>query len=95
MRIRRIVIESFDIPAQLLYRLFDRKRTIKKSKGYAKILTYLLVLAYLYFDQLTFGTSCGMTEPAEPSLHEQCRNACKGEAASQFHGWRTVSAPYA
>ncbi len=37
-------------------------------------------------DKLTFGTSCGMSKPAEPSLHEQCRNACKGESASQFHG---------
>ncbi len=27
------------------------------------------------FDQLTFGTSCSMTNPAEPSLHEQCRYA--------------------
>ncbi len=33
-------------------------------------------------DQLTFGTS----KPAEPSLHEQDPNACKAEAATQFHG---------
>ncbi len=46
-------------------------------------------------EQLTFGTSCGMTKPAESSLHEQCRYACKAEAATQFHGWHTVSAPYA
>ncbi len=46
-------------------------------------------------DKLTFGTSCGMTKPAEPSLHEQCRYACKAEAATQFHGWHAVSAPYA
>ncbi len=46
-------------------------------------------------DQLTFGTTCGMTKPAEPSLHEQCRYACKAEAATPFHGWHTVSAPYA
>ncbi len=31
-------------------------------------------------DQLTFGTSCSMTKPAEPSLHEQCRYSCKAEA---------------
>ncbi len=48
-----------------------------------------------FLDQLTFGTSCGMTKPAGPSLHEQCRYACKAEAATQFHGWHTVSAPYA
>ncbi len=36
-----------------------------------------------------------MTKPAEPSLHEQCQYACKAEAATQFHGWHTVSAPYA
>ncbi len=29
-----------------------------------------------------------MTEPAEPSLHEQCRNACKGEAAYSFFSVR-------
>ncbi len=29
-------------------------------------------------DQLTFGTSCGMTKLAEPSLHEQCRYVCIG-----------------
>ncbi len=28
-------------------------------------------------DQLTFGTSCNMTKPAEPSLLEKCRCACK------------------
>ncbi len=39
--------------------------------------------------QLTFGTSCGMTKPVEPSLHEQCRYACQAEAATQFHGWHT------
>ncbi len=36
-------------------------------------------------DQLTFGTPCIMTKPAEPSLHEQCRYTCKAEAATQFH----------
>ncbi len=45
-------------------------------------------------DKFTFGTSCGMSQPAEPSLHEQRRFACKAKAASQFHGWHTVSAPY-
>ncbi len=45
-------------------------------------------------DKLTFGTSCGMSKQAEPSLHEQCRYACKAEAATLFHGWHTVSAPY-
>ncbi len=45
-------------------------------------------------DQLTFGASCSMTKSAEPSLHEQCRYACKAEAATQFHGRHTVSAPY-
>ncbi len=34
-------------------------------------------------DQLTFGTSCSMTKPAKPSLHEQCRYACTAEAATQ------------
>ncbi len=36
-------------------------------------------------DQLTFGTSCGMTEPTEPSLHKQCRYTCEAETARQFH----------
>ncbi len=35
-------------------------------------------------DQLTFGTSCDMTKPAEPSLHEQCRYACKAAAATRM-----------
>ncbi len=46
-------------------------------------------------DKLTFGMSCGMSKPAEPSLHEQCQYACTAEAVRQFHGWLTVSAPYA
>ncbi len=46
------------------------------------------------FDQLTFGTSCSMTKPAEPFLHEQCRYTCKTGTAMQFHRWHTVSAPY-
>ncbi len=46
-------------------------------------------------DQLTFGTSRGMTKPVELSLHEQCRYACKAEVATQLNGWHTVSAPYA
>ncbi len=46
-------------------------------------------------DQLTFGRPCSMTKPAEPSLHEQCRYTCKAEAATQFHGWHTISTPYA
>ncbi len=37
--------------------------------------------------QFPFGTSCDMTKPAAPSLHDQCRYACKAEAATQFHGW--------
>ncbi len=28
-------------------------------------------------------------------IHEQCRYTCKAEAATLFHGWHTVSAPYA
>ncbi len=35
-------------------------------------------------DHLTFGTSCGMFKPAEPSLHEQCRFTYKAEAEMQF-----------
>ncbi len=35
-------------------------------------------------DKLTFGTSCGMSKPAEPSLHEQCWYACKAEAAPLY-----------
>ncbi len=34
-------------------------------------------------DLLTFGTSYGMTKPAEPSLHEQCWYACKAEDGTQ------------
>ncbi len=36
-----------------------------------------------------------MKKPAEPCLPEQCQYACKAEAVTQFHGWRTISAPYA
>ncbi len=46
-------------------------------------------------DKLTFGTSCSMIKRVGPSLHEQCRYTRKAEAATQFHGWHTVSAPYA
>ncbi len=42
------------------------------------------------FDQLTFGTSCNMTKPAD----EQCRHTWKAEAATLFHRWHTISAPY-
>ncbi len=49
----------------------------------------------LVLDQFTVGASCGITKPAEPSLHEQCRYTCKAEAAPQFHGWHTVSATFA
>ncbi len=45
-------------------------------------------------EQLSFGMSCSITKPSEPSLHEQCRYTCKAEAATQFHGWHTISAPY-
>ncbi len=31
-------------------------------------------------DQLTFRTTCSTAKPAQPSLHEQCRYACKAEA---------------
>ncbi len=46
-------------------------------------------------DEFTFGTFCDMTKSAEPSLHEQCQDACKTEAQTPIHGWCTVSAPYA
>ncbi len=38
-------------------------------------------------DPLIFGTSCSMTKPAEPSLHEQCQCTRNAEAATQFRGW--------
>ncbi len=36
-------------------------------------------------DQFTVRTSCSVTKPAEPSLHEPCRQTCKAEVVSQFH----------
>ncbi len=45
-------------------------------------------------DQLTVGTACSVTKLSEPSLHKQCRYTCKAEAATQFHRWHTISAPY-
>ncbi len=36
-------------------------------------------------DQFTVGTSCSVTKPAEPSLHEPSRQTCKAEVVSQFH----------
>ncbi len=46
-------------------------------------------------DQFTVGTSCSMTKSMKLPLHEQYRYTCKAEAATQFHRWHTVSAPYA
>ncbi len=46
-------------------------------------------------DEFTFGTSCGMTKPVEPSLPEQCQDASKAGAETPIHGWCTASAPYA
>ncbi len=34
-------------------------------------------------NQLTFGTSRGMTKPAEPSMHEQCWYTCKTEVETK------------
>ncbi len=49
---------------------------------------------YYVFDQFTVGMYCGVTKPAEPSLHEQCRYTCKADAVRQFRRWHTISAPH-
>ncbi len=35
-----------------------------------------------------------MTKPTELSLNELRRYTCKKKAATQFHGWHAISAPY-
>ncbi len=45
-------------------------------------------------DKLTFGTSCGMSKPAEPSLHEQFRYACKATASSRVANSTNMKEPF-
>ncbi len=100
---RRSSASSLDTFTQsLLHRAWPKTRGPESGFKLA-----LIVVAYVFSwpptrlrhvrggDQLTYGTSCSVTRPAEPSLLERCQYSCKAEAAPQFHGWHVMSLPTA